>query len=108
MGNGSSQRGAEPDTEVRLMMDRTRYARILEEARRNLDSGADVETILLELKEKGFWQIDCIRALFELGVCSSSDAKRVVHFSEAWKDSRAGNARIQAVAEEAIRESLEE
>jgi len=53
-----------------------------------LQSGGTVDDLLIELKRAGLSQVDCIRAVIQLGVSEPHDAKKLVHFSRAWSATR--------------------
>jgi len=59
---------------------------VLGDARKLMVAGADVELILLFLRDKGFDQIDSIIAIRVLTGTSHPEAKKLVHFSKAWAD----------------------
>ncbi|GCD33563.1 hypothetical protein OEIGOIKO_01284 [Streptomyces chrestomyceticus JCM 4735] len=56
------------------------------EAAEALASGADMDSVLGRLRDKGFSPMDCIRAVMKLTGSPLSDATRVVHFSSAWPE----------------------
>ena len=58
----------------------------LEDARKLMKAGADVEMILLFLRDRGFDQIDSIRALIILTGMPHDEAKKLVCLSKAWAD----------------------
>ncbi|WP_370943429.1 hypothetical protein AB5J62_30600 [Amycolatopsis sp. cg5] len=64
------------------------YERILRDAR-EID---DIESKLAMLRANGFSQVDCIRALSEGSTLA--EAKQVVHFSEAWADTREASEQL--------------
>jgi ribosomal protein L7/L12 len=62
---------------------------ILAHQRALFDDGKPIEDVLADLREEGASVIDCIRAVMSLMSLSLSEAKELVHNSEAWKDMRA-------------------
>lgn len=58
----------------------------LEKARSLIKSGADVDSILLFLRARGFSQIDTIFAAKALMGISHTEAKKLVCFSKTWSD----------------------
>jgi ribosomal protein L7/L12 len=64
------------------------YIRLVAQARRDLDGGGDLESVLSMLKENGFSQIDCIRGIIDLTGSSMAEAKETVHLSRAWEATR--------------------
>jgi hypothetical protein len=59
---------------------------VLEDARKLMTAGADLELILLFLRSRGFDQIDSITAIRALTGVSRDDAKKLVCYSKAWAD----------------------
>lgn len=60
--------------------------KVLEDARNLMNAGADVELILLFLRDGGFDQIDSVIAIRVLMGKSHPEAKVLVHNSKAWSD----------------------
>ncbi|MES9500085.1 hypothetical protein ACWGUN_01540 [Streptomyces koyangensis] len=61
----------------------------------------EVEAVLDYLKERGFSQIACVRAVGDLGICPAVEAKRLVHYSRAWSSTREQNEVLhEGLAEE--------
>ena len=52
------------------------------------DDGARWDAILATLRVEGFTRVDCIKATVELLRLPLADAKRVVHDSQTWADTR--------------------
>lgn len=77
------------------MIGQMQYEMALQELRPKLRDGMEVEAVLEYLKERGFSQIACIRAVGELGMCTAAEAKRVVHHSQAWSLTREQNEALQ-------------
>ena len=86
------------------MIEKSEYAPALEVVRRDLDAGATVDDALITLKGMGFSQVDCIRAVADLGLCAFSDAKRLVHYSRAWKPTRQLNEQLHTDLENALKD----
>ncbi|MGW3119565.1 hypothetical protein ACWDBW_20925 [Streptomyces sp. NPDC001107] len=82
------------------MIGQAQYEATLQSLRPKLREGMGVESVLDYLKEQGFSQIACIRAVGDLGICSAGEAKRLVHYSRAWSSTREQN--------EALHEGLAE
>jgi ethanolamine utilization cobalamin adenosyltransferase len=59
---------------------------VLEDARKLIKAGADVELILLFLRDRGFDQIDSILTICALMGKSNDEAKELIHHSKAWSD----------------------
>ena len=59
---------------------------VLEDARELVKAGADVELILLFLRDKGLDQIDSILTIRALMEISNAEAKKLIAFSKAWAD----------------------
>ncbi|WP_183065369.1 hypothetical protein [Streptomyces sp. gCLA4] len=71
-----------------------RYLSALSSVRGDLEDGAGREAILIKLKEAGLSQVECIRAVVDLGLGSRSEAKHLVHFSRAWSSTRMQSERL--------------
>lgn len=82
-----------------------RYLIALSSVRGDLEDGVDREAILIKLKESGLSQVECIRAVVDLGLSSRSDAKRLVHFSQAWSSSRMQSERLHSNLEDLMDEN---
>jgi ribosomal protein L7/L12 len=80
------------------------YARLVSQARRDLDAGADFDSILLVLKENGFSQIDCIRGTIDLTGSSMAEAKETVHLSRAWEATRERSDEFHKALESGLEE----
>lgn len=59
---------------------------VLEDARKLMTAGADVELVLLFLRDRGFDQIDSIIAIRVLMGKSNPEAKELVSSSKTWAD----------------------
>jgi ribosomal protein L7/L12 len=53
-----------------------------------LNNGHDIENVLLFLREKGCTKTESIKAVMDLQGTSLREAKSIIHFSRAWKDTR--------------------
>ena len=51
-----------------------------------MKAGADIELILLFLRDRGFDQIDSITTIQVLMEMSHAEAKKLICFSKAWSD----------------------
>ena len=83
------------------------YLVVLDSVRRDLDGGADPEAVLIRLKEAGLSQVECIRAVVDLGLSSRSEAKKLVHYSRAWSSTRIHSEQLHKRLEELVDESHE-
>jgi ribosomal protein L7/L12 len=59
---------------------------VVEDAKRLIIAGADVEMIVLFFREKGFDKIDSIRSLRALYSMTMPEAKTLIDNSKAWSD----------------------
>ncbi len=71
-----------------------RYLSALSSVRGDLGDNADREAILIKLKKAGLSQVECIRAVVDLGLSSRGDAKHLVHTSQAWSSNRLQSERL--------------
>src|SRR3990172_2917260 len=78
----------------------------LPESRRMHDTGRSTEDILAWLREQGATKVESIRLLIELGGLANEEAKMIVHWSDAWQDTREADDGLQASVEEAARQLL--
>ncbi|MET9466915.1 hypothetical protein ABZY44_19320 [Streptomyces sp. NPDC006544] len=83
------------------------YLAVLDAVRSDLDEGADAEAVLIKLKEAGLSQVECIRAVVDLGLSSRSEAKKLVHFSRAWSSTRIQSEKLHERLEDLADESGE-
>ena len=60
--------------------------KIAESSRRIWEATQLVELILAHVRAAGGNKNDCITVLLQLGAVEKADAKRIVHFSETWRD----------------------
>lgn len=65
---------------------RIRYPEVVEDARKLIQSGADTETILVLMRERGLDMADCIYSIQALLGNKFSEAKSLVILSQAWSD----------------------
>lgn len=59
----------------------------------NEDGG--LESSISFMRRSGFSPIDCIRAVMILCRKSLAEAKKIVHYSDAWADIRASQEKLQ-------------
>ncbi|WP_327255051.1 hypothetical protein [Streptomyces sp. NBC_01244] len=81
------------------------YLAALDAVRSDLDDGADPEAVLIKLKEAGLSQVECIRAVVDLGLSNRSEAKKLVHFSRAWSSTRIESEKLHERLEDLADES---
>jgi len=81
-----------------------RNPEVVEDARKLMQAGGDIELILVFLRDRGFDQADCIYAVENLLGAQFSDAKRLVIHSQAWSDRYESDTRLREAAHEALRE----
>ncbi len=79
----------------------------VEDARRLSQAGADVELVLLFLRDRGLDQPDCIYALEALLGLQFSEAKNTVVHSKAWSDQYKSDTQIRDATREALRQLAE-
>jgi predicted ATPase len=82
---------------------RIRNPEALEDAKRLVQAGADVEIVLVFLRQRGCDKADCIYAVENLCGKQSSEAKSLVIQSQAWSDRYETDTRLRDAALEAIR-----
>lgn len=75
---------------------------LIEAAKGLLDRDADREGVLRFLRAKGCSKVDSISILIELAGVSLAEAKRVVHFSDAWRDVRENDEALHELMERAV------
>jgi hypothetical protein len=56
----------------------------------------ELEKVLEYLRAQGASKNDCITVVKRLGILEQGDAKRAVHFSEAWREHRNADAVVHA------------
>jgi hypothetical protein len=76
----------------------------LQDARKLLQAGADVELILVFLRDRGFHKIESNYALRELLGMEPPDAKNLIDLSKAWSDNFYSDLRLREAAREALRQ----
>jgi ribosomal protein L7/L12 len=64
------------------------FQSLLNASKEMLQNGQEREAILTYIRHSGGSKIDAIRLLVVLQDLSLPEAKRVVHFSDAWSDTR--------------------
>lgn len=84
------------------VVDPAEYRKALVELHARMPGEPSVEGVSAELKLKGFSQVDCIRAVVELGLCTQAAAKRTVHHSAAWSSTREQSEKLHAEVEAAL------
>jgi hypothetical protein len=85
---------------VRAMIDHA----VLEDARKLMKAGADVELVLLFLRDRGLNQSASIVAIRALTTMPHDEAKELVSFSKAWVDRFDSVQRLHDQALKVIRE----
>lgn len=88
------------DEMVQALIDRA----VLEDARRLMKAGADVELVLLFLRDRGLNQGESIIAICALTAMPHDEAKKLVSFSKAWVDHFDSVKHLHDQAFKAIRE----
>ena len=76
---------------------------IFEDACKLMRGGADYQTVLVFLRERGLDKIDSIKILRKLLEKTTLEAKTLVDESHAWSDRYEFDQELRAVAREAIR-----
>lgn len=61
---------------------------VLGECRKLYATSKDIEVVLSYLRNKGFFKIDAIKAIIDLLQVPLTEAKRTVHFSKTWADTK--------------------
>jgi hypothetical protein len=70
------------------------------------DSGFATGDILAHLRNAGATKVDSIRVLIEIAGLTNAQAKMIVHWSDAWQDTREADDGLQVSVEEAARQLL--
>src|SRR5690606_17069919 len=70
------------------------YRDVVERARVRLQTGDDLEAVLVDMRASGMSEISCIKAVRDLFDVELGDAKAMVHFSEAFADRREANEEL--------------
>ncbi|MFI5591503.1 hypothetical protein ACIA5G_41080 [Amycolatopsis sp. NPDC051758] len=86
------------------MIDAAGYDRFLAEARTALAAGITLDTVLTQLRRRGFSQVDSVRAVRALTGAPLAEAKDRVHVSPAWADVRERTEQFHQDLAEAARE----
>ena len=76
--------------------------------RRKLADGKTLDDALADLRASGYSIIDCISAVHRVQHCEFIDAKKIVHFSPAWADMRAGHEKFHQELEDLAKEIADE
>ena len=61
---------------------------LLDASKKMLEDGKDVQAVLTFARQSGCSKTDAMRLLILLRDMSLAEAKQIVHFSEAWKDTK--------------------
>ncbi len=75
---------------------------VISRCREMLVDGAEVDTILRELRDAGCSKVQSIKALVELEQASLAEAKTLVHGSNVWDDVFERDSRFQEAAADAV------
>ena len=77
---------------------------LLDASKEMLEDGKDIQAVLTFARESGCSKTDAMRLLILLQGISLAEAKQLVHFSEAWKDTKQQDEefqdRLQSVVED--------
>jgi len=76
--------------------------RLEKSARRMLDKGDDIESVIEFLRNNGANQIDSIKILKELTGRDVKDCKALLHSSKTWEDRRELDRQLHDLAEAGI------
>ena len=83
---------------------RIRNPEAVEDARKLIQAGADIELVLLFFRDRGFDIADCIFAIEDLFPKRSPEAKSLVIHSQAWARRYESNTQLREAAREALRQ----
>ena len=83
---------------------RIRNPEAVEDARKLIQAGADIELVLLFFRDRGFDIADCIYAVQDLYPKQFSSAKSLVIHSRAWSDRYESDTKLREAAREALRQ----
>jgi ribosomal protein L7/L12 len=61
-----------------------------------------MQSFLRELRNRGAFQVESIKAVRQLAGVSLGEAKNIVHFSQAWEDTREASEALHETAFEAL------
>jgi len=81
-----------------------RDPRVVADARRLAAAGADRETLLFFLRERGFNKIDSIKTVRELYGLAMPEAKQLIDCSAAWSDRFLSDLELRETAMRALRD----
>lgn len=79
-----------------------RFQSLIEHCKNMLAHEETIEEVLLFLRRNECSKTDSIRALILVKDLSLTEAKKIVHFSEAWKDTREADEGFHARLEAAV------
>jgi ribosomal protein L7/L12 len=79
-----------------------------EETRVLWEARDDMESFLRELRSRGAWQIESIKAVRQFAGVSLGDAKEIVHFSATWADMRAASEALHKAGYQALEQMQRE
>ena len=82
---------------------RIRNPEAVEDSRKLIQAGADIELVLLFFRDRGFDIADCIYAVQDLYPKQVSSAKSLVIHSQAWSDKYESDSKLREAAHEALR-----
>ncbi len=68
------------------MLSKEQHAEFLANAKKELETGVDVNVLIGSMRRNGFTPVDCIRAVIDLLGCSLAEATEKVASSPAWSD----------------------
>ena len=85
-----------------------RHAALVALARKCQRQGDDPEQILAALRDRSATIIECMKVMIDVMGLSLREAKRLVHFSNAWADLREAHEAVHQLATEALLEASSE
>ena len=94
----------ESDSEAQMKMPDSLKHEVVDDARRLVCGGANLEMVLLFFREKGFDKIDSINAIRTLYASSMAEAKNMVDRSETWSDRFQNDMAFRKTAWNALRD----
>jgi hypothetical protein len=87
---------------------RIRNPEAVDDARKLIQAGADMELVLLFFRDRGFDIADCIFAIEDLFPKRSHEAKSLVIHSQAWATRYESATKLREAAREALRQLAKE
>jgi ribosomal protein L7/L12 len=81
-----------------------KFDAVLREALQMRSAGAETEDILAFLRSQGLFKIQSIQALRALEGITLAEAKKRVHLSRTWSDTRQADDRLHGAAERTLNE----